>query len=46
MSYEEFVKDYIKKGLLQKLETGWSAIRKLMLRSEKDLKGSQVKPFN
>jgi len=42
MSYEEFVKDYLRKGLLQKLNTDWSAIKKLMLRSEKDLKAARL----
>jgi hypothetical protein len=42
MSYEEFVKEYLRKGLLQKLNTDWSAIKKLMLRSEKDLKAAKL----
>jgi len=42
MSYEEFVKDYLRKGLLQKLNTDWSAIKKLVLRSEKDLKAARL----
>jgi uncharacterized protein (UPF0332 family) len=42
MSYEEFVKEYLRKGLLQKLNTDWSAIKKLMLRSEKDLKAARL----
>jgi len=42
MSYEEFVKDYLRKGLLEKLSTDWSAIKKLMLRSEKDLKAARL----
>jgi|GEM_PF-6293737 len=42
MNYEEFVKEYIKKGLLQKLDTDWSDISKLMLRSEKDPKAARL----
>ncbi|MBC7349783.1 MAG: hypothetical protein H5U05_07415 [Candidatus Aminicenantes bacterium] len=42
MSYEEFVKDYLRKGLLQKLNTDWSAIKKLMDRSAKDLKAAKL----
>ena len=42
MNYEEFVKDYLRKGLLQKLDTDWFAIKKLILRSAKDLKAARL----
>jgi uncharacterized protein (UPF0332 family) len=41
MIYEEFVAEYLKKGLLQRLNTDWQAIKKLMLRCEKDLKAAR-----
>jgi len=42
MNYEEFVAEYLKKGLLQRLNTDWPAIKKLMLRSEKNLKAARL----
>jgi len=42
MTYEEFVEEYLAKGLLKKQKPNFTAIEKLILRSEKDLKTAKA----
>lgn len=42
MSYEKFVEEYLAKGLLKKEKSSFSAVEKIILRSEKDLKTAKA----
>ena len=42
MSYEKFVEEYLAKGLLKKQKSSLTAVEKLILRSEKDLKTAKA----
>ena len=42
MSYEKFVEEYLTKGLLKKEKSSFSAVEKIILRSEKDLKTAKA----
>lgn len=42
MTYDEFVKEYLSKGLLKRQKTDHLAIEKLILRADKDLKTAKA----
>lgn len=42
MSYEKFLEEYLTKGLLKEQKPSFSAVEKLILRSEKDLKTAKA----
>jgi hypothetical protein len=37
MTYNQFIQDYLKKGMLKKQKTDFNAVEKLILRALKDL---------
>ncbi|MDD5568258.1 MAG: hypothetical protein PHY88_03540 [Candidatus Omnitrophica bacterium] len=42
MGFEEFLEEYLAKGLLRKQKSSFGAVEKLILRSEKDLRTAKA----
>ncbi len=42
MTYEEFIEEYLDKGLLRRQESTYQAVEKLILRAHKDLRASKA----